>query len=117
MRLLPALIDSLDYARAGGRISVIGVHSDPEVALPLNTTFVRALDIKFCGTANIVGRWDEAITDPGRFDDGNVPGDGVEPSVHGFTDRCLDHLATLGRAYSCKHEGIAARVAIRDRVG
>jgi len=25
-----------------------------------------------------------------------VPGDGVEPSVHGFTDRCLDHLATLG---------------------
>jgi hypothetical protein len=26
-----------------------------------------------------------------------VPGDGVEPSVHGFTDRCLDHLATLGR--------------------
>jgi hypothetical protein len=25
-----------------------------------------------------------------------LPGDGVEPSVHGFTDRCLDHLATLG---------------------
>jgi len=59
--LLPALTDSLDFVRAGGRVSVIGVHSDPEVALPLNITFVRAIDLKFCGTANIVGRWDEAL--------------------------------------------------------
>jgi threonine dehydrogenase-like Zn-dependent dehydrogenase len=55
---VPALLDSLDYARAGGRISVIGVHSDQEVALPLNITFVKAIDLKFCGTANVVGRWD-----------------------------------------------------------
>ena len=34
---------------------------------------------------------------------GVVPGDGVEPSVHGFTDRCLDHLATLGRR-ECRGE-------------
>jgi hypothetical protein len=33
-----------------------------------------------------------------------LPGDGVEPSVHGFTDRCLDHLATLG----CKGFGLVA---------
>jgi threonine dehydrogenase-like Zn-dependent dehydrogenase len=55
---VPALIDSIDYVRAGGRISVIGVHSDPEVELPLNITFVRAIDLKFCGTANVPGRWD-----------------------------------------------------------
>ena len=55
------LLDCIDIARAGGRISVIGVHSDQELALPLNTTFVKAIDLKFCGTANIIGRWDDAL--------------------------------------------------------
>ena len=59
--LVPALLDSIDMARAGGRISVIGVHSDQELELPLNTTFVKAIDLKFCGTANIIGRWDDAL--------------------------------------------------------
>ena len=59
--LVPALLASIDIARAGGRISVIGVHSDPEVELPLSTTFVKAIDLKFCGTANIIGRWDDAL--------------------------------------------------------
>ena len=59
--LVPALLDSIDIARAGGRISVIGVHSDQELELPLNTTFVKAIDLKFCGTANIIGRWDDAL--------------------------------------------------------
>ena len=56
-----ALTDSIDIVRAGGRISVIGVHSDPELELPLNMCFVRAIDLKFCGTANVVGRWDDAL--------------------------------------------------------
>jgi threonine dehydrogenase-like Zn-dependent dehydrogenase len=59
--VVPALLDCIDMARAGGRISVIGVHSDQEVVLPLNTTFIKGIDLKFCGTANIVGRWDEAL--------------------------------------------------------
>jgi threonine dehydrogenase-like Zn-dependent dehydrogenase len=59
--LVPALLDCIDIVRAGGRISVIGVHSDQELVLPLNTTFVKAIDLKFCGTANIVGRWDAAM--------------------------------------------------------
>jgi len=59
--LIPALLDSLDYVRPGGRVSVVGVHSDPEMALPLSLTFIKAVDLKFCGTANIVGRWDDAL--------------------------------------------------------
>ena len=58
---IPALVGSVDIVRAGGRISVIGVYSEPEVELPLNLTFVKAIDLKFCGTANIVGRWDDAL--------------------------------------------------------
>jgi len=58
---VPALLDCIDIARAGGRISVIGVHSDQELVLPLNTTFIKGIDLKFCGTANIIGRWDDAL--------------------------------------------------------
>lgn len=57
----PALLDSIDIARAGGRVSIIGVHSEPELELPLNVCFVRGLDLKFCGTANVVGVWDRAL--------------------------------------------------------
>jgi threonine dehydrogenase-like Zn-dependent dehydrogenase len=59
--LVPALLDCIDIARAGGRISVMGVHSDQELVMPLNTTFLKAIDLKFCGTANIIGRWDDAL--------------------------------------------------------
>jgi len=59
--LVPALLDSIDMVRAGGHVSVIGVHSEPEVQLPLVLSFVKAVDLKFCGTANIVGRWDDAL--------------------------------------------------------
>jgi 2-desacetyl-2-hydroxyethyl bacteriochlorophyllide A dehydrogenase len=58
---IPALAGSIDIVRAGGRISVIGVYSEPAMEFPLNLTFVKGIDLKFCGTANIVGRWDEAL--------------------------------------------------------
>ncbi|HWF56831.1 MAG TPA: alcohol dehydrogenase catalytic domain-containing protein [Candidatus Dormibacteraeota bacterium] len=58
---IPALTGAIDVVRAGGRISVIGVYSEPEMEFPLNLTFVKAIDLKFCGTANIVGRWDDAL--------------------------------------------------------
>ncbi len=58
---IPALTGSIDIVRAGGRVSVIGVYSEPEMAFPLNLTFVKGVDLKFCGTANIVGRWDDAL--------------------------------------------------------
>jgi len=85
---VPALLDCLDYARPGGRISVIGVHSDPEVAMPLAITFVRAIDLKFCGTANVVGRWDDVFR---ILDDGRVHPDAIishrlplSEAVHGY---------------------------------
>lgn len=58
---IPALTGAIDVVRPGGRISVIGVYSEPEIELPLNLTFVKAIDLKFCGTANVVGRWDDSL--------------------------------------------------------
>ena len=134
----PALIDAINSVRAGGRVSVIGLYSDPGMEMPLTTTFLKGIDIKFCGTANIVGRWDDALAlitsgaaDPASIishrmslDDAvrgyelfanrealkvvldsltarrrccaSVPGDELEPSIHGFTDRCLNQLGYPG---------------------
>lgn len=58
---IPVLLSAIDIARPGGRISVIGVHSDREMNLPLGLVFRKALDLKFCGVANIVGGWDKAL--------------------------------------------------------
>lgn len=58
---IPALIGAIDIVRPGGCISVIGVYSEPEIELPLNVSFVKGIDIKFCGTANVVGRWDATL--------------------------------------------------------
>jgi alcohol dehydrogenase len=63
---IPALIGAIDIVRPGGVISVIGVYSEPEIELPLNVSFVKGIDIKFCGTANVVGRWDETLDLIGR---------------------------------------------------
>ncbi|GAC1571220.1 MAG: zinc-dependent alcohol dehydrogenase [Candidatus Dormibacteria bacterium] len=58
---LPALTQAIDTVRPGGRIMVIGVYSEPEYELPISLVFVKGLDLRFGGTANIVGRWDEAM--------------------------------------------------------
>ena len=58
---LPAMTQAIDVVRAGGRISVIGVYSEPEHAVPISLMFTKGIDVKFCGTANVVGRWDEVL--------------------------------------------------------
>jgi threonine dehydrogenase-like Zn-dependent dehydrogenase len=58
---LPALSQAIDVVRAGGRISVIGVYSEPEFELPMSLVFTKGIDIRMCGTANIVGDWDAVL--------------------------------------------------------
>ena len=58
---LPAFDSAVDMVRAGGRVSVIGVYSEPEHTIPMNLIFTKGVDIKFCGTANVVGRWDTVL--------------------------------------------------------
>jgi threonine dehydrogenase-like Zn-dependent dehydrogenase len=85
---IPALAGSIDIVRAGGRISVIGVYSEPEMEFPLNLTFVKGIDLKFCGTANIVGRWDDALAliasgaaNPASIISHRMP---LDDAVHGY---------------------------------
>jgi len=58
---LPALDLGLFLLRPGGRMTVIGLYTELEWTTPLGIHFARGIEIKFCGTANIVGRWDAAL--------------------------------------------------------
>jgi len=58
---LPAFDSAIDMVRAGGRVSVMGVYSEPEHTIPMNLIFTKGVDVKFCGTANVVGRWDTVL--------------------------------------------------------
>ena len=58
---LAALDQAIDVVRAGGRISVIGVYSEPEYRLPMSLVFTKGIDLKMCGTANVIGRWDHVL--------------------------------------------------------
>jgi threonine dehydrogenase-like Zn-dependent dehydrogenase len=59
--LPPALITAIDCCRAGGTISIIGVHTDFEMALPLNNVFVRNITLRFGGSCNVQGVWDKTL--------------------------------------------------------
>jgi len=67
----PAAFDAaIDIVRPGGRMSVIGVYSEPEHALPMSLVFSKGIDIKFCGSANVLARWDDVLklTRDGKVD-------------------------------------------------
>ncbi|MDQ6747385.1 MAG: alcohol dehydrogenase catalytic domain-containing protein [Candidatus Dormibacteraeota bacterium] len=56
-----ALVPTFDMVRPGGTISVIGVHSDRVAELPLQLMFLKAVDLRFGGTANVPARWDMVL--------------------------------------------------------
>ena len=49
-------------ARAGGRVAVVGVYGSERYDLPMGMTWVRGLDIRFSGMANIQNHWDETLS-------------------------------------------------------
>jgi threonine dehydrogenase-like Zn-dependent dehydrogenase len=59
--LPPALTTSIDCVRAGGTISVIGVHTELELPLPIATMFTRAITLRLGGPCNVQGYWHRAL--------------------------------------------------------
>ena len=59
--LPPALVSAIDCVRAGGTVSVIGVHTEFEVPLPLANLFTRNVTLRFGGSCNVQGWWEEAL--------------------------------------------------------
>jgi threonine dehydrogenase-like Zn-dependent dehydrogenase len=59
---IPALKSALRCARDGGRIAVVGVYGAERYELPLGRAWIRALDIRFSGMANVQGCWKAALS-------------------------------------------------------
>lgn len=59
--LPPALLTAIDCTRAGGTVSVIGVHTEFELAMPLANLFTRNITLRFGGSCNVQGWWEQAL--------------------------------------------------------
>jgi threonine dehydrogenase-like Zn-dependent dehydrogenase len=56
-----ALVTGIECVRAGGTVSVIGVHTEFEYPLPLGNLFTRNVTLRFGGSCNVQGWWDRAL--------------------------------------------------------
>jgi threonine dehydrogenase-like Zn-dependent dehydrogenase len=58
---IEAFKSSMKCARDGGRVAVIGVYGAERYELPMGMVWVRGLDLRFAGMANVQGHWDDAL--------------------------------------------------------
>ncbi|MDQ3981160.1 MAG: alcohol dehydrogenase catalytic domain-containing protein [Actinomycetota bacterium] len=57
----PAFKAALRCARDGGRIVVVGVYGAERYDLPMGIAWVRGLQVRFAGMANVQAHWDAAL--------------------------------------------------------
>jgi threonine dehydrogenase-like Zn-dependent dehydrogenase len=81
-------------ARDGGRVVVVGVYGSERYELPMGKTWVRGLDLRFSGMANIHKHWDEALeavatgtVDPTQLITHRLPLDDAEEGYELFRSR------------------------------
>jgi threonine dehydrogenase-like Zn-dependent dehydrogenase len=58
----PAFRSAMRCVRNGGRVAVVGVYGKERYDLPMGATWVRGLDLRFSGMANIQNHWAEALS-------------------------------------------------------
>lgn len=89
-----AFKDSLKCVRDGGRIAVVGVYGAERYNLAMGMTWVRGLDLRFAGMANVQGHWDDAlgairdgVIDPTILITHELPLDSAEEGYELFASR------------------------------
>lgn len=67
---LPAFKSTVKVVRDGGRVVVVGVYASERYELSMGMAWLRGLDIRFTGMANVQGHWDEVLNSvaDGRID-------------------------------------------------
>jgi threonine dehydrogenase-like Zn-dependent dehydrogenase len=58
---IPALKTSLRCVRDGGRVVVVGVYGKERYELPMGVAWIRGLDLRFSGMANVHAHWRDAV--------------------------------------------------------
>ena len=56
-----AVKSAMKVVRDGGRIAVVGVYGGERYELPMGVAWVRGIDLRFSGMANVHATWDEAL--------------------------------------------------------
>jgi threonine dehydrogenase-like Zn-dependent dehydrogenase len=59
--ITPAFKTAMKCVRDGGRVVVIGVYGAERYELPMGMVWIRGLQLRFSGMANVQGHWDRAI--------------------------------------------------------
>lgn len=60
--VVAAVKSAMKVVRDGGRIAVVGVYGGERYELPMGVAWVRGIDLRFSGMANVQATWDEALT-------------------------------------------------------
>ena len=89
---------ALKCVRDGGRVAVVGVYGAERYELPMGMVWIRGLDIRFSGMANVQAHWAEALD--------AIENDLVDPSV------LITHRLPLEQAEE-GYELFAARTAMK----
>ena len=58
---VPALKSAMKCIRDGGRLTVVGVYGTERYELPMGVAWVRGIDFRFAGMANVHAHWDDAL--------------------------------------------------------
>lgn len=58
---IPALKSAMKCIRDGGRLTVVGVYGTERYELPMGVAWVRGIDLRFAGMANVHAHWDDAL--------------------------------------------------------
>lgn len=89
---------ALKCARDGGRIAVIGVYGAERYELPMGMVWIRGLDIRFSGMANVQAHWEDALE--------AINGGAIDPTI------LITHRLPLEQAEE-GYELFAARKAMK----
>lgn len=58
---IDAFKSAMKCVRDGGCVTVVGVYGAERYELPMGMVWVRGLDLRFAGMANVQGHWDDAL--------------------------------------------------------
>ena len=58
---VPALKSAMRCVRDGGRVAVVGVYGTERYELPMGVAWVRGIDLRFAGMANVHEHWEDAL--------------------------------------------------------